>query len=217
MGNETIDQQLALLGRVPSSSISTFQGYEINGYTFYTGAQGKKSMNHNSVVRIDAMRYDGTTSTYYGVIDEIWELDYKPLKVPMFRCQWVRLTGGGVTVNDCGMTTVDLNRVGYSDEPFVLANDVTKVFYVKDMSSKPKKGKGPNEPKCHLVLPRKRKIVGVDDKTDEDYDQFDRQPPFVVMVDPSILVSNEDTPYSHNDHSEGTFVKKKYVRSTITL
>jgi hypothetical protein len=34
--------------------------------------------------------------------------------------------------------TVDINNLGYTDEPFVLAKDVNQVFYVKDMSSKPK-------------------------------------------------------------------------------
>nr|ABA95952.1 transposon protein, putative, CACTA, En/Spm sub-class [Oryza sativa Japonica Group] len=216
MGNETINQQLAFLARGPSGSIATFQGYEINGYTFYTRAQDMKSRNQNSAVRIDAMGHDGMTGTYYGAIEDIWELDYGPLKVPLFRYQWVRLTGGGVTIDDSGMTTVDVNKVGYSDEPFVLANDVTQVFYVKDMSSKGKKGKVTDEPKRHVVLPGKRKIVGVEDKTDEDYDQFDGQPPFTVTIDPSILLSNEDTPYSRSDHKEGTIVRRKYVRSTVT-
>jgi hypothetical protein len=37
----------------------------------------------------------------------------------------VKLTGGGVTVdNQYGMTTVDLNSIGYKDEPFILAKDV---------------------------------------------------------------------------------------------
>nr|ABA98354.1 transposon protein, putative, CACTA, En/Spm sub-class [Oryza sativa Japonica Group] len=179
-------------------------------------AQDMKSTNQNSVVRIDAMGHDGTTGTYYGAIEDIWELDYGPLKVPLFRCQWVRLTGGGVMIDDSGMTTVDLNKVGYSDEPFVLANNVTQVFYVKEMSSKGKKGRGPDEPKRHVVLSGKRKIVGVEDKTDEDYDQFDGQPPFMVTIDPSILLSNEDTPYSRSDHKEGTIVRRKYVRSTVT-
>jgi len=40
-----------------------------------------------------------------------------------------------------GTTTVDLNNVGYTDEPFVLAADVNQVFYVKDMSTKQKRGK----------------------------------------------------------------------------
>ncbi len=202
MGNETINQQLAFLARGPSCSIATFQRYEINAYTFYTRAQDMKSMNQNSVVHIDAMGHDGTTGTYYGAIEDIWELDYGPLKVPLFRYQWVRLTGGGVTIDDSGMTTVDLNKVGYSDEPFVLTNDVTQVFYVKDMSSKGKKGKRPDKPKRHVVLPGKRKIVGVEDKTDEDYDQFDGQPPFTVTIDPSILLLNEDTPYSHSNHKK---------------
>nr|CAE76028.1 B1292H11.14 [Oryza sativa Japonica Group] len=178
MGNETINQQLAFLARGPSGSIATFQGYETNGYTFYTRAQDKKSTNQNSAVRIDAMGHDGTTGT--------------------------------------GMTTVDVNKVGYSEESFVLANDVTQVFYVTDMSRKGKKGKGPDEPKRHVVLPGKRKIVGVEDKTDEDYDQFDGQPPFTVTIDPSILLSNKDTPYSYSDHKEGTIVRRKYVRSTVT-
>ena len=48
----------------------------------------------------------------------------------------------GVHVDEkYGMTTVDLNKLGYRDEPFVLANDVAQVFYVKDMSTKPRKRK----------------------------------------------------------------------------
>ena len=39
------------------------------------------------------------------------------------------------------MTIVDLNILGYRDEPIILANDVAQVFYVKDMSSRPKKEK----------------------------------------------------------------------------
>ena len=46
----------------------------------------------------------------------------------------------GVHVDEkYGMTTVNLNNLAYMDEPFVLANDVAQVFYVKDMSTKPKK------------------------------------------------------------------------------
>ncbi|KAK1626032.1 hypothetical protein QYE76_000347 [Lolium multiflorum] len=49
--NVTDDEQLYLLAKQPSSTISTFQGYEINGNTFYTFAQDKKSTNQNSGVR----------------------------------------------------------------------------------------------------------------------------------------------------------------------
>ena len=51
----------------------------------------------------------------------------------------MKRAGGGVTTDQYGMTIVDFEKIGYKDEPFVLAKDVTQVFYVKDMSSKPKK------------------------------------------------------------------------------
>jgi hypothetical protein len=205
MNDNTVGDQLYLLARLPSSTIMTFQGYEINGNTFYTIAQDKKSTNQNSGVRFDATNNNGQKDTYYGYIEEIWELDYGPFfKVPLFWCKWIKLTGGGVQVDQLyGMTTVDLNNLGYRDEPFVLANDVAQVFYVKDMSTKPKKRKdkqtntSSDETKRHIVLSGKRNIVGVEDKTDmsEDYDKFHEIPPFTVNTDPSILLSNEDTPW----------------------
>ena len=90
IGDKTIEEQLQWLARSPSISVLTFQGYEINGYTFYTSAQDQKSTNQNSGVCIDAIDNNGKLETYYGVIEEIWELDYGPLKIPLFKCQWVK-------------------------------------------------------------------------------------------------------------------------------
>ncbi|KAK1643757.1 hypothetical protein QYE76_061562 [Lolium multiflorum] len=111
---------------LPSSNICTFQGYEINGNTFYTIDQDKKSTNQNSGVRFDATDENGQTTTYYGYIEEIWELDYGPtFKVPLFRCKWVKLSG--IHIEDkYGMITVDPNNLAYLDEPFVLASEVAQ-------------------------------------------------------------------------------------------
>jgi hypothetical protein len=223
LGNNTVDQELQWLARGPSITVQQYQGYEINGYTFYTRAQDKKSTNQNSGVRMCIVNSNGEKNNYYGVIEEIWELEYGPIVVPLFRCEWV--AGGGVTKDRYGMTIVDFKKIGYKDEPFVLAKDVTQVFYVKDMSSKPKKksdktseaDKAGNEPKRHIVLPGKRKVVGVEDISDnsEDYDQIDDLPPFSVDVDPSILLSKEDTPYLRCDHAQGTFVKRKIINVPV--
>jgi hypothetical protein len=122
-------------------TICTFQGYEINGNTFYTVAQDKKSTNQNSGVCFDAIDNNGQKDAYYGYIEEIWELDYGPtFKISLFWCKWVKLTGGRVVVDQkYGMTIVDVNNLAYMDEPFVLANDVAQFFYVKDMSTKTRK------------------------------------------------------------------------------
>ena len=67
------------------------------------------------------------------------------ITVPISRCLYFVANGlsyleEGVTKDEYGMTIVDLNNLGYRDEAFVLAQDVAQVFYIKDMSSKPKKG-----------------------------------------------------------------------------
>ena len=132
---------------------------------------------------------------------------------------------GGATKDQYGMTIVDFKKIGYKDEPFVLAKDVTQVFYVKDISSKPKKksdktsqaDKAGNEPKRRIVLSGKRKVVGVEDISDnsKDYDQIDNLPPFSVDIDPSILLSKEDTSYLRRDHAQGTFVKRKIINVPV--
>ena len=203
-GDNTICDEFYLLSRGPSLTVLTYKGYEINGNTFYTIAQDQKSTNQNSGVRFDAATERGN-DTYYGYIVDIWELDYGPdFKVPLFKCKWVNLLGGGVQVDpQYGMTTVDLNNLGYTDEPFVLANDVAQVIYVKDMSTKPRQRKDKeantsyDEPKHHIVLLGKRDIVGLEGKTDvsEDYEKFHEIPPFKVKPDPSILLNDEDYPW----------------------
>ena len=62
MANDKIHEQLVWLARGPANSIMMYQGYEINGYTFYTNgytfyirAQDNKSTNQNSGVRIYAV------------------------------------------------------------------------------------------------------------------------------------------------------------------
>ena len=142
MHDGDIEDDMYLLSQLPYSNIMTFKGYEINGNTFYTIAQDNKSTNQNSGVRFDATTNTGK-ETYYGYIKDIWELNYGGvLKVPLFRSKWVNMTRGGVTEDPrYGMTTVDLKNLGYTDEPFVLANDVARVIYVKDMSTRPRKRK----------------------------------------------------------------------------
>jgi hypothetical protein len=202
--NDTnVGEQLYLLAKSPSSTILTFKGYEINGNTFYTIDQDKKSTNQNSGIRFDAADGNGQKVTYYGYIEQIWELDYGPsFKIPLFKCKWFNLKGGVEVDGRYGMTTVDLKNLEYENEPFVLASEVAQVFYVKDMSTVPKKRKDKqanasyDEPKRHIVLSGKRIIVGVEDKTDmsEDYDKFHEIPPFKVNTDPSIKLNEDDCP-----------------------
>jgi hypothetical protein len=52
---ETVEEQtIKILVASPSSQVTSWQGYDINGYLFYTAAKDKKTMSYNSGVRIVA-------------------------------------------------------------------------------------------------------------------------------------------------------------------
>jgi hypothetical protein len=70
--NTPISEYLQKLACGPIFTIVTYQGYDINGYTFYTERQDKKSTYQNSGVRVDDYDVMGEDkSMYYGQIQEI--------------------------------------------------------------------------------------------------------------------------------------------------
>ncbi|XP_076908284.1 uncharacterized protein LOC143565079 [Bidens hawaiensis] len=180
-----VDEAVKRLGQGPDFIVDTYQGYDINGYTFYTRDQDKKSAVQNSGVTIIAsttefnrQRCDTlikiAKDSYSGVIEEIWDLDYHGFNIPLFKCKWVN-DRTGVQVDKYGFTLVDLATHGYKSEPFIMARHVSQVFYVKD----------PSKPRYHIVLQGKRRIFGVHNVVNEDeYDHFDDLPPFSVDTEP---------------------------------
>jgi len=81
-----------------------------------------------------------------------------------------------VTRDKNSFVSVDLRNVGYKTEPFVLAKDVLQVFYVPDTVRTMR----------HIVLPGKRRIVGVYNAVDEEeFNQFDEIPPLQLVSSPA--------------------------------
>jgi hypothetical protein len=130
---------------------------DINGYMFYTMTRDKKSVYQNNGVHVWAVIDDShddddtETDTYYGQIDEIWELDYVGLKVALFRCRWVTNGKRAVSKDKYDYVSVDLRVFGYKNEPFVFANDVEQVFYVPDLAKK----------NWYAVMPEKKGLLGL--------------------------------------------------------
>jgi len=69
--------------------------------------------------------------TYYGVIQEIWEVDYTMFTIPLFKCKCVD-NKSGVKMNESWMTLANFRKVGYRDKRFIMAKQASQVFYVKD-------------------------------------------------------------------------------------
>jgi hypothetical protein len=72
--------------------------------------------------------------TYFGRIKEIWDLDYRIFKVPVFMCDWV--DSRGVKRDDLGFTVVNFDRLGHQSERFILASQAKQVFYVQDQQDR---------------------------------------------------------------------------------
>ncbi|XP_052297276.1 uncharacterized protein LOC127902408 [Citrus sinensis] len=138
--NVPIDEIVCWLANKPRSSVVTFSGYEINGFNFTTRDRDCNRVTQNSGVRVVANTLQISSSkdksphfgdmTFYGVIDEIWQLDYLMVKKTLFKCDWV--DDRGVCTDNLGFTVVDLNRIGYKSDCFILACHAKQVFYVKD-------------------------------------------------------------------------------------
>lgn len=72
---------------------------------------------------------------YFGIIEDIWEVDFVKFKVPVFKCKWIDINSG-VKTDEFGFTLVDLEKIAYTDEPFIMASQAKQVFYVCDPSNK---------------------------------------------------------------------------------
>ena len=98
--------------------------------------------------------------TFYRVIDEIGQLDYLMVKKTLFKCDWV--DDRGVHVDDLSFTIVDLNRIGYKSDCFILACHAKQAFYVNDQVDKSKS----------IVCSVTEKAYKLNGKTCEDMDVF---------------------------------------------
>ncbi|GJV15129.1 putative transposase-associated domain-containing protein [Tanacetum coccineum] len=135
---ESVSETVRWISYGPRATVVKYDAYNINGYTFRTKCHDGK-VYQNSGVSVEAIdlhisKEVATTrqAYYYGVLQEIWVLDYRFRQIPLFKCDWVNHKSGGVKRDKLGYTLVDLNNLGHKVDPFVLASQALQVFYVKD-------------------------------------------------------------------------------------
>ncbi|XP_031127671.1 uncharacterized protein LOC116029770 [Ipomoea triloba] len=199
--DKNVSETVRWLAHGPGMQVICYTRYDINGFSFYTKEQDDMSIMQNSRVSLvaNSMHFNSSKDknpvivelSYYGVIEEIWEVDYVQFRVPMFRCKWVD-SKHGVKANELGFTLVDLNREGHKNEQFIMASQAKQVFYVTDSCDK----------KWSIVLHGKKQITG-DLNEDVSFD-IEEIPPFSLSLLP-VMVDNEidEVHASRDDHHEG--------------
>ena len=139
---ESVSETVRWISYGPRASVVKYDAYIINGYTFRTKShEGKVYQNSGVSVEALDMHISKEVATtrqafYYGVLQEIWELDYRYRQIPLFKCDWVNRKGGVKRDTILGYTLVDLNNLGHKADPFILASQAQQVFYVQDQVDK---------------------------------------------------------------------------------
>ncbi|PKA60262.1 hypothetical protein AXF42_Ash008321 [Apostasia shenzhenica] len=139
-----LDKSLKYLSFLPNRCVLQYDGYYISGYQFSTKNYDNKRAAQNSGVSLVAQTMQISSAKdknphtgdlcYYGVIEEIWEIDYNDFRLPIFKCTWID-SNGGSKIDENGFTLVNFNRIGHKDDCFILANKAKQVFYVQDPSN----------------------------------------------------------------------------------
>ncbi|GKD33698.1 retrovirus-related pol polyprotein from transposon TNT 1-94, partial [Tanacetum coccineum] len=102
ISKESVSETVRWISYGPRATVVKYDAYNINGYTFRTKYHDGK-VYQNSGVSVEAIdlhisKEVATTrqAFYYGVLQEIWVLDYRFSQIPLFKCDWVNHRAGGV-------------------------------------------------------------------------------------------------------------------------
>ncbi|CAL9010848.1 unnamed protein product [Prunus brigantina] len=137
--NNGVSENLRWLAAGPSMAVSSYKSYLIKGIKFNTKAQDDVCAVQNNGVYLLAHTMQVASAkdknpivsnmSFYGIIQDIWDLDYQKFTITMFRCDWIDSTSG-LVVDELGFTLVDLSKIGHRNDQFVMASQVKQVFFV---------------------------------------------------------------------------------------
>lgn len=137
------------LANGPLHKATRFKKYRVNGFIFSPSDTDECLVTQDSGVSMEAYsvfvsgRKDKNPKEgkmrYYGIIRDILEVDYIDFKETVFYCDWVKVED---SKNGCRLDSnwnqimVNFNKLKnkelVDEDPFILAQEATSVFYSKD-------------------------------------------------------------------------------------
>ncbi|XP_056688370.1 uncharacterized protein [Spinacia oleracea] len=201
-----VSEDITWLAFGPDANVVSYEGYDINGYCFNTKRRDASSTTQNSGVSLVASTLHFSSAkdnnpqhakmNYYGMIEDIFELDFVQFRVPVFKCNLVDI-GKGVNIDDMGYTVVNFNKPGHCDEPFIMASQAKQVFYMID----------PADTSKSVVIQGKKHGVAVADlvPNEDEYDQVDEIPVFSMLQNTPVQVDDSTDHHLRGDHNEGVW------------
>lgn len=203
--NHNISEYLRWLSYGPRYEVLKYHSYVINGCRFQTKERDDSRVTQNSGVSLVAQTMQVSSSKdknpvysdmlFYGVLQDIWELDYNKFKIAVFKCDWVE-NSTGLRRDELGFTLVDLKRIGHKNDSFILASHAKQVFYVDD----------PIDTRWSIVLSTPNKdFDDVDELGDTslEHESFSKSVP---VLDINDMINDDVLDYVRSD-CEGTWVE----------
>ncbi|XP_026452340.1 uncharacterized protein LOC113352780 [Papaver somniferum] len=169
----TVSDEIYSLAVGPHPRVVRYSGCITNAIRFHTRDREVNLRTQNSSVVVKG-EHQSNVADFYGVLTDVLELTYLyGNKVFIFICDWRNTDKRrNNIVTDSHFTSLNFFQTWYKDDPFVLADQVQKVFYLKDLKLRGK---------WHVVqhvIPRNvydvsEKDVGAQPNDDEAYQQDD--------------------------------------------
>lgn len=196
-GNK-VSETMRWISRGPNHQMPVLGAYMIDGVDFTTKEHDdiRSFQNSGVFLQADVMLVSSAKDKnprtndmdFYGVITQIWEMDYYNFNIPVFKCDWVENVRG-IKVDELGFTLVNLNRKGHLNDAFVLGAHVKQIFYIQD----------PLDPQWSVVVRcPDRNYQGADEDEELEDIEMEQQPFNATM--PSVetfddIMSDEPSNY----------------------
>ena len=136
---EAVSERLWALSCGPCLRVKFSAACKINGVRYSTVDREKFMLTQNSGVMTEGSHNDQDID-FYGVLKEVIELQYNSnlqarRTVVLFRCDWFNQEGKTRGLRDDGhFKTIHISSYWYKTDPFILASQAKKIFYLQDTS-----------------------------------------------------------------------------------
>jgi hypothetical protein len=137
VNGEDISTDIYALSCGPDLRVKLFSGCIVNGVRFHTIDREEKRRTQNSGVMVDGT-HNGEDIEFFGCLKEIIQLQYNAdysghRSVILFRCDWFDTESKKARMKDDGFfKSINSSVLWYKDDPFILATQATKIFYLED-------------------------------------------------------------------------------------
>ncbi|WMV26200.1 hypothetical protein MTR67_019585 [Solanum verrucosum] len=134
-----IMEDLLTLSRGPTKYVLHYNGYIVNGYRLHAEDYDKNLRTQNcGVVVVGETDKHSEKIDYYEVLTDVLELEFTCRRVVLFECKWFDAYDKtkGVKIDEYGIVSVKWGRFQKINEPFVLVDQASQVFFANDNSNR---------------------------------------------------------------------------------